>query len=370
MTIKHTKIPLRERIISVINSPLSKIGNEALDAFVNLPGVENWYPENIYGLEISKAFDIGLPFALLADNDSVEDHRKIVGSSIERGEEVPNSLMSEVHVGSILSNWGAKTEFIPRQAHPTSDIQAIWTNETKVNVEVVRGDIRHLHKAVKKGLESFCGALQPGDMSWNFIGFFADASNSNDLSAMFESAIKLVPGESFDEPGKWHIRAVAIEDRDVVVGGNNVELFAPEWWPTGEPAYFATGSLIGSSGNPVVLFRSLIPLASYRNPILRKATSGQCQPGNSYLIALDVSELPRAHERIVEELTKDFEVWTHVSAVLLFEPRFYFGTLNKEYIISLHRNPYAAITIPPELIHLASGQKFSNVFKIAESDPN
>jgi hypothetical protein len=52
MTIQQTKLPLRERILAVINSPLSKIGNEALNAFVNLPGVKNWYPENIYGLQI------------------------------------------------------------------------------------------------------------------------------------------------------------------------------------------------------------------------------------------------------------------------------------------------------------------------------
>lgn len=92
------------------------------------------------------------------------------------------------------------------------------------------------------------------------------------------------------------MKAVALEQRDEVVGTHSLELFAPDWWPSDEPSYFATGTLLGATGNPIVLIRSLVPLASYMNPILRKATSGQRRLGNPYLIAVDVSELPRAHE--------------------------------------------------------------------------
>ena len=362
-----TNVSLRDRILLAVDSQLSKPGNEALDSFVNLPCVEKWQPENMYGLEITKVFNIGLPFALLAGNKSAESHRKAVGGAVGKGEEPSKSLLSEVHAGALLSNWGAKVKFIPQQAHPTPDIQASWGDGASIDVEVVRGDTRQLHKDVQKGLESFCGALQPGDTGWNFIGFIADASDVIDLTAMFDAGLKLIPGESAEEHNKWCIRAVSLEMRDDVVGGRSVELFAPEWWPTDEPAYVVTSSLIGSNVNPAVMFRSLIPLASYRNPILRKATSGQSHPNNPYLIALDVSELPRAHQRIVEELQKDFKVWTHVSAVLLFDPRFFVGIRNKEYIVSIHLNPNASIALVPELAKISSENCFTVDFSLSES---
>lgn len=166
--------------------------------------------------------------------------------------------------------------------------------------------------------------------------------------------------------GRWYARAVPLDQRDAVVGAHSTELFGPDWWPNNEPAYFSSNTLIGASENPVVLLRSLIPLASYMNPILRKATSGQRRAGNPYLIALDVTELPRAHERIVNDLVAYFKIWDHVSAALVFEPRFYVGLERKEWVVSIHLNSTASIALPPQLAILSGRGRLSIEFMLSE----
>lgn len=366
MTVESPSSLLRDRILAAIPHPLTKLGTKALDSFLALPLVEGWCPKNMYLDELSSVFDVGLPFSFLAGNATAEAHRRQFGVAVSRGKRAPASLSSEVHAGALLSNWGANVKFVPRQAHPTPDIEANWDDQVTLDVEVARGETRQLHKAVQSGVETFVGALQPGDVAWNVVGFIADASNAVDLAAMFEAAIALNPGQCAEEAGRWCVQAVALERRDEVVGAHSAELFGPGWWPSDAPNYFSTSTLLGATGNPVVLLRSLVPLASYTNPILRKATGGQRRPGNPYLIAVDVSELPRAHERIVNDLIGYFKIWDHVTAVLLFEPRFYIGVERKEWVVSIHRNPSATNVLPPHFAALSSRDKFTVDFTLSE----
>ena len=366
MTLDPSNQSLRDRVLSAVYKPLSKIGTETLDSFITLPFVDGWHPKNMYLGELSEIFNVGLPFALLAGNASADAHRQEVGAAISRGERVKTSLLSEVHAGALLSNWGAKVKFVPRQTYQTPDIEAQWGDGVAVDVEVARGDVRQLHKSVQSGVEAFAGALQAGDLEWNLVGFIADASNPVDLSAMFDAAIKLLPEQYAEDAGRWYVRAVPLEQRDEVVGAHSTELFEPSWWPDQEPSYFSTSTVIGTSANPVVLLRSLIPLVSYTNPILRKATGGQRRPVSPYLIALDVTDLPRAHERIVNDLVGYFQIWDHVSAVLLFEPRFYLGIERKEWVVLILPNPAASIALPPQLAAITDQGKFTVEFMLSE----
>ncbi|MBX9636569.1 MAG: hypothetical protein K2Q45_03350 [Nitrosomonas sp.] len=352
MTLGH----LRNRILTAIPQPLTNIGNKALESFLELPNVEKWNPNNMYLLELSRVFDIGLPFSFLQGNATAATHRSKVGLAISRDEEASSSLISEIHAGALLSNWGATVSFVPRRHTPTPDIEASWGGGAVVDVEVARGETRQLHKAVSNGVSTFTGALQPHDITWNVTAFMADASNSTDLNAMFEAATTLQSEQSAEHHGKWYVRTLPLSQREDVVGVHTIELFCPAWWPKNEPNYLSTSTVIGSMGNPVVQLRSLIPMTSYMNPLLRKADSGQGRPGNPYLIALDVSELPCAHERIVNDLRGYFEIWNHVSAILLFQPMFYTGFERKEWIVSIHRNPGATIPLPKNFAAVDQGR--------------
>ena len=359
---------MRERLLEAISGQLTERGAMALDAFLELPGADLWNPERIHLGEVSTVFDIGLPFSFLRNNRTADAHRVQWGSAVGRGERYDPSLSSEVHAGALLSGWGADVAFIPRGSSPTPDIAASWASGEVVDVEVARGETKQLHAAVQGGVAAFVGALQPGDVEWHIVGFIADASAPAELAAMFEAAIKLRPGESAEVALRWHVRAVPLDRREDVVGAHSVELFRPCWWPANQPTFFSTGTLIGSGGNPVVLLRSLIPRASYTNPVLRKANSGQRREGNPYLIAVDVSELPRAHEQLGADLHGYFSIWEHVSGVLLFEPRFYLGASRKEWVVSIHRNPAAAIALPAAFMELADCGRFSVEVQLGVGD--
>lgn len=341
---------LRTMIATGVAGSLSEIGQESLDAFLALPFVEGWKPDNVYLGAISFVFDFGLPFALLRGNPSASRHRTVVGSAIGRGTQLLPSLMSEVHAGALLSHWKADPKFlVPQKGCATSDMQASWTTDV-LAVEVARASTREVHEGVRKGLRDFSAVVQASDLGWNLLGFISDASRSTDLNAMFDAATQIHPGESVEDAGKWSVCAVGIERREEVV--SNTELFAPAWWPKNEPCTFAFNTVLGGSKNPYIQVRSLIPHTSYMNPIIRKADSGQRMPGKPYLIALDVSEFPRAHDRILGDLYHCFTAWDHVSGVLLFEPRFFVG-YRKQYIVSLHKNDSAACRLPDQLLACA-----------------
>lgn len=342
---------LRTWIAAGLAGSLSDIGQESLAAFLALPFVEGWKPDNVYLGVISSVFNFGLPFALLRGNSSAARHRTVVGSAIGRGTPLLPSLMSEVHAGALLSLWKADPKFlVPQKGCATSDIQASWTTDI-LAVEVARASTREVHEGVKKGVRDFSAVVQASDLGWNLLGFISDASRAADLDAMFDAATQIRPGESAEHAGKWSVCALEIERREEVV--SNTELFAPAWWPKNEPCDFAFNTVLGgSSGNPYVQVRSLVPHTSYMNPIIRKADSGQRIPGKPYLIALDVSEFPRAHDRILGDLYHSFAAWDHVSGVLLFEPRFFVG-YHKQYVVSLHKNHSATCRLPDQLLACA-----------------
>lgn len=345
---------LRAQILKAVPGALTEDGYNALEAFLDLPNVDRWIPRNLYLLELSSLFDTGFIFSFLKENTTAEAHKQEFGAAIGRGEYPSPSLASEVHAAALLRSLEATVRFVPRQRGRTPDIEATWGDGIIVDVEVVRGDTRQLHRDVRSGLRGFGGALQAGDVEWNVAAFIVDASNHQDLTAMFEAATKLQNEQSAEDPHKWFVRTIPLDFTDSVGGSEGVAAFGPAWWPSNEPSFGFNSTLGGVAGSPVVILRSLVPPACYMTSVQRKANSGQWREGNPYVIAFDVSQLPRAHERIIDSFPGYFEIWNHVSAVLLFESRFYTGVEGKGWKVSLHRNPYADILLPDHFSALSN----------------
>ncbi len=324
-----------------------------------------WNPEKILLGELSFVFDMGLPFALLGNNPSAEVHKKKVSDAIQSGQSPREYLWSEVQVGALFSNWGKKVSFVKEGATTTPDLEVTLDNGMIVDVEVTRAEIIQMHEATRNGLANLAGALRAGDVEWNVVCFFADASNPGDLYAAFEAAIALRPGDIKESRDRWAVRAVALERREEVVGAEFKQLFGPSWWPLDEPCYLVNSTLVGPRIPPVVALYSLIPAASYLNPLRRKADTGQRRPGHPYLIALDVTEMPGAHERIAKDLNDYFSIRDHVSGVFLFDSRFWIGCGRKEWAVSVHANPNARFSIPADLTDVSDGQRHSVQFLLS-----
>ena len=358
---ENLKDQLHERLKEMGGTDLAK---ECVEAFFDLDGAKSWKPEKILLGEVAKVTDIGLVIAVLKKTNLPKDYKDQINESLRKQEEISRDLWSELLVATLLKKLGASVQFVPRGPSKTADLNCSWDLQRPFDVEVTRGKMRSWHTEVQQGLNEFVDALVPGDVDWHLACFVSDASDKEIMADCFDAAVRLQPGEKAEQEGRWAAIAVPLADRDSVVGGHCSEIFAPSWWPQQEAGFFTNCTLLNGKGNPVVALRSLVPQASYMNPIKRKAEHGQHTGGRPYLIALDASELPRASERLQADVELDFPLWTHVSGVLILSPLFYTTSRTKEFKIRLLVNPYAECPIPKELLDLSLATSHEVKFEI------
>ena len=342
---------LRDRVLSFLNRRLTPTGEKALDTFLSLPDVENWNPTNVWGMEVDRIFRFGLPFSIIGENSSAQRHRVKAGKQIlGKDEGLAPSDFSEIHAAALLTHWGLRPTFIGTSEDRTPDIACRCSDGALLDVEVVRADQRHDHKKLEVGLANFADTMKPSDIDWNLACFMADASDSQELNDAFYAAMCLEPGRSVGVDGRWKVVAVPLDQCPEFV--SQADSFAPDWWPIGAPGYWANSILLGAAVAPSIVVRSLVPIIRYIEPIRRKAERSQGRKDRAFLIAMDSTELPRAHDRLPPELEGFFPQWTHVSGVLIFEERFWSGGEKKAYLYSMHPNPHADISLPADLSRL------------------
>lgn len=348
------KSDLKQQFSERINSMGgTELAQTCVDSFFKLEVAKLWKPKKVLLGEVSYVIDIGLVLSILGFDNLTDDYRQRINEAIKVGSNLPAALWSEILVATLLKHYGVSVQFVPRGSSKTADLSCFCKDRTPFDVEVTKAEMRSLHVAVRRGIEDFVHALRPGDVDWHVACFVSDASDPKILAAAFDAAAKLIPGQQAEEEGLWSVTAVPLSERDDIVGGKSSELFGPTWWPQGESVFFSNATLLNGKGNPVVILRSLVPKASYMNPVLRKADHGQNTEGRPYIIALDASELPRAHERLPPDIEQNFPIWNHVSGVLIFTPLFYTSSNTKTFRFRLLANPYSDWPMPSQLINLA-----------------
>lgn len=343
------------------NRGSTALGEACIAAFFDLDGAKQWAPEKVLLGEVSYVIDIGLLIHLIGVSSIPNDYLAQINEAVAAGQNLPCSLWSELLVAALLAHYGATVSFVSRKEYKTSDLRVSWDMHTEIDVEVTRAESKALHNSVRTGIKNFVQALSPGDVDWHVDCFVADASNPEILSAVFDAAVNLKPGQEANQEGIWYVRAIPLSEYDAIIGGRSSELLVPQWWPDHEPTFFSSSTLLNSKGNPVVAIRSLAPETSYLNPIRRKAEYGQHTSGKPFLIALDASELPGANKRLQIEIEKNFDLWDHVSGVLIFNPWFYLSSKTKAYNFRLITNPHATHPLPGAIRILS--EKLSNELK-------
>jgi hypothetical protein len=79
--------------------------------------------------------------------------------------------------------------------------------------------------------------------------------------------------------------------------------------------------------------------------------------GRSHLIAVDVHDASSQQDEIGAILRAGFQSAPQLSGVLLFEPRFWIGIEQKEWVHFAHRNPNAKVPIASEALGIADGNR-------------
>ncbi len=228
---------VRRRIQEALPGPLSAIGESALEAFLAVPGVSAWRPARLGLKELSYVFDIGLPFALIADNPSVQSRRLRAGEAVRDGLYPERCLWDEIQVAAILHAWGAQVCFPGHTAPPTVCLE-----------------------------------------------------------------LRLADGETLD-----------------------IEVL--------------------------------------RTPVLRATPDERASP-RARLIAVDVRSLPHRYEQSVARLAQDGAGAADVAAVIGFEPRFWIGLQQKEWLYSIRVNANASVTVPLSILGNADGSRHSMRFPL------
>lgn len=337
------------------------MGQAALEAFLSLPGASGWRPEKLALKELSYVFDIGLPIALVGENPSARAHLFRAGEAARLGRYPEQDIWSEVHAAALLNRWGGVVNFV-EQSHKPPDLEVSLASEQVLQVAVVRADLRGLRAEVQDKVRLVADRLLARRVAWNIVCFLADATHELDLKSALDAATLLGPSDHVDDYRKrWSVRAIPLDRRDALVGPELARSLAPEWWPPDAPSIDVSCALSKyvASESPVISVRSLISAASYLGALERSAMGRDGPSEHPCLIAVDVSDMPRGHERIVARIGERLAVWQHVSGVLVFEPRFWIGVEQKEWLYSVQLNPHASRPMPLELLGHPDGSRDS-----------
>ncbi len=129
---------LRRRIHESLPRAPTPVGESAIEGFLSLPGASAWRPDRLDLKELSYIFDMGLPFALIGDNQAGKALGLHVGEAV-RDRRLPEALLwSAVHAAALLSGWGLQVQVTSSATASLPQFEVRLPNTT-MNLEVRRG---------------------------------------------------------------------------------------------------------------------------------------------------------------------------------------------------------------------------------------
>jgi hypothetical protein len=81
--------------------------------------------------------------------------------------------------------------------------------------------------------------------------------------------------------------------------------------------------------------------------------------GRSHLIMVDVQDTSAQQDEIGAILRAGFASAPQLSGVVLFEPRFWIGIEQKEWVHCAYRNPHAAVPVASGMLGIADGNRYA-----------
>ncbi|HEY6598189.1 MAG TPA: hypothetical protein VIZ30_02710, partial [Pseudomonadales bacterium] len=97
---------------------------------------------------------------------------------------------------------------------------------------------------------------------------------------------------------------------------------------------------------------------------LLRAGSAERASTRSRLVVVDVRSLPRDEQHTTARFESDGAAAADVAAVIAFEPRFWIGLRQKEWLYSVQLNPRATVEVPRTILGNADGSRRSMRFPL------
>lgn len=321
------------------HNPISTdVEQRAVKAFERLLRNSDWKPDNPYWGGFLPVVEVGILAEVLEGTDNAKGLLRLAVEGVVTGK-TASSMLAELHVGALLRKLKCSVRFVQQASVRTPDL-IVMRDGQPVDVEVGRSEKRRVHLAHRQILENLAHAINiPDDRNY---AIFVAVELTDEMGLTILDAIVSTPIDGRrDEVGKWSVVVGALSDREEYVRG--LASLAPPWWPNG-PAFCSTSTRLGRSLAPVTSIKTIVPVASYIGRVKAKAEKPQRTGDYPYVVALDASELPGAHARLLCEVMPWLQQWSHVSAILIEFPVFAIG--EQKWWCSLLRNKHAKRPIP------------------------
>ena len=131
---------LRKRIVEALPRAASAFGEAAIEGFLSLPGASAWRPNRMGLAELSFVFDVGVPLALIGDNESVRPVALEIGDCVRDGRQPSMPLRQLVHAAALLSRWGCAIRFADAgtAAHRHWRVEVVLPDGETIDVVMTR----------------------------------------------------------------------------------------------------------------------------------------------------------------------------------------------------------------------------------------
>jgi len=262
---------------------------------------------------------------------------------------------SVIHAGALLTQLGARVEFLKEAASPMADIRA-WWGSTPVDAEVKTAMVKDRQTELQRIMDTLRQVIGTRSTPWHPLIHLGEVPIAEVQSQIVDAVLELGEGKRTGTPNAWDVYAVPLDEEQALVDPVRLDQLRPAWWKDDGPSLFSTELSLSADPDDIRRIRiaAKLPFLSYLNQIREKAEYPQGDPNNPFLVVVDQGSgaaMPMRHQRIHDELQPWLPLWRRVSGILCFDQRPYiFGKFC--WKLSFNPNPDAALPLSAALLDL------------------
>ncbi|MFZ1109315.1 MAG: hypothetical protein WAN43_13350 [Rhodomicrobium sp.] len=323
-----------------------------MNAYAALPGVDGWMPPaDFQPLDAQRILQMGWPLAILGASKGL---KRILRKS--KNGKIAADDWSVIHAGAMLTQLGARVEFLKEGKSPTADIRA-WWGSAPLDAEVRTASVKGQQTELRNIMETLRQVIGTRSTSWHPLIHLGEVPVAEVQSDIIDCVLKLSAGDRAGTPGVWDVYAVPIDQEQIFIDPERRQALYPSWWQDDGPSLSSTELSFSAKPEDVrrISIIGKLQFVSYLNQVEAKAGRPQGDPKHPFLVVLDQGygeAMPMRHHRWQSELASWLPIWPRVSGILCFDARPYISKFC--WKLSFHPNPYASVPLPTPLLSLAT----------------
>lgn len=296
---------------------------ELLRCYEEIPGISKWVPARH---DWRRVLFWAYVLELAGNEPSMRELVDIFAISLQANSKPNPDAFSELSAAALLKALGWTVDKIPRTHERTPDL-LVKRGGTEFELEVTNANPKKVHEDLKLYGGQVLDLIRDPGRGHDIVVMLASVLTSAEEGRLKEAVAALSPGRVEETVGLWRVVAEPFGHRTAQQLAFRRFEDLPQWWPArkGDPSRAAFLAIAGTStfapDQPSTVVACDLPVTkSYLGPLQRKAGRSQGSQRRPLLVAIDVENLPGAHEELDCKLPRRFPQWRHLSGVLAFQP--------------------------------------------------